>query len=108
MQDERVDASGSGGSAAVAVAASIPTLSSMEDVVALINQTSPSPSSASAAAGQPVSPHIRETLLPALQKLLHSPKGRGERVLLGALQGGVDPLSALDSKTHTLGIAYIL
>lgn len=87
--------------AAAESSTSVPTLTTIDDAVSLIR----SAAEASASTGMTGTQRL---LLAALSKLHHAQKGKGYRVFLDTLQGGIDPLSMLTPSQHTLGYAYIL
>jgi len=88
--------------------AQIPVISTIDDVVSMIRSVEAAPESSPSSASNLVPTQVYDMLLPALRRQYHSQKGKGQRVFVQALQGGIDPLSMLDPARNTLGYAYFL
>jgi hypothetical protein len=107
LMAEQGSASGSA-KAGAAENASMLAISTIDDVVSLIRSVEAAPDTTQTSGSNLVSIAVYNTLLPALKRQYHAQKGKGQRVFLQALQGGIDPLSMLNPAHNSLGYAYIL
>jgi hypothetical protein len=86
----------------------VPVISTIDDAVSLIRSLEPAADSNTSSTANLVPAQIYDVLLPVLKRQYHSQKGKGQRLFIQALQGGIDPLAMLDPARNTLGYAYIL
>lgn len=98
--------SSAGGSTKPVPTDQTPSITTIDDAVSLIRSLEVLPEEGSNS--HVVPSHIQYILLPALKRQYHAQKGKGQRLFLQALQGGIDPLSMLDPAHNSLGYAYIL
>ena len=100
--------SASGSAKHASLESQAPVIATIDDAVSLIRSIEAPLDAAQSAQPNPVPLQVQDVLLPTLKRLYHSQKGKGQRVLAQALQGGIDPLTMLDPARNSLGYAYIL
>lgn len=97
--------SSAGGSTKLAPADQTPSITTIDDAVSLIRSFKVAQEEGNS---HVVSSQVQHILLPVLKRQYHAQKGKGQRLFLQALQGGIDPLSMLNPAYNSLGYAYIL